>query len=357
MSDENNISEKQTITEKILFGQVCDKTPGKCIENKDTILQDLDNTINSKPPDIEYILVQPFATWKIPFTNYGICFNTFGHSSIRYTMPDGEQKVMNIHGKMDGKNMVHFHKPEDFFFNTDATKTSPQGGLYNRNMTGIRLHDVEPEKIIAIDNYFHKIKKDYENGKNNFFIFPFQFPQWFTRSRFIKNVEYGNCAKWISQGLYEAKIINRSSYYPKSIWINIFENYDSDKINVIFYRRIKHAPLKYGIDYIPINQVSPLQTLRSYCYYNLEKFASRIIEVPEGSHKAEIIFRDDYLKPSQIRNIVNSKLLMYASGIGTAYGLYRLGYITKKNIMKNKTFMVTGGSLLLFGNYIKNKYF
>lgn len=41
--------------------------------------------------------------------------NPFGHSAVRYTLPCGTQRVMNIVGK-PGQTMTNFLKPEDYLF-------------------------------------------------------------------------------------------------------------------------------------------------------------------------------------------------------------------------------------------------
>ena len=65
-----------------------------------TILGEVDKAVGvRKPPAIEYILVRPHTLIKIPFTDIGIGYNTYGHAAVRYTMPDGTEKVMNINGR------------------------------------------------------------------------------------------------------------------------------------------------------------------------------------------------------------------------------------------------------------------
>lgn len=68
-----------------------------------------------RPPDLEYILVMPFAVIKLPF-GYGISYNSYGHAALRYTRPNGEQCVMNIVGKKEDAVMVQFSTPEKYLF-------------------------------------------------------------------------------------------------------------------------------------------------------------------------------------------------------------------------------------------------
>lgn len=67
---------------------------GTPIENKATILQDVDRALGfDSPPALEYVLVQPFSVVRIPGTNVGFGWNQYGHSVVRYTLPDGRQIV------------------------------------------------------------------------------------------------------------------------------------------------------------------------------------------------------------------------------------------------------------------------
>lgn len=70
------------------------RTDGSPIENKDTILQDVDRALGyDSPPALEYVLVQPFSVVRLPFTNIGFGWNQYGHSVVRYTLPNGRQIV------------------------------------------------------------------------------------------------------------------------------------------------------------------------------------------------------------------------------------------------------------------------
>lgn len=70
---------------------------GTPITNKSTVLREIDAALGcSKPPAVEYLLVRPFSIIRIPFTNVGICWNSFGHSAVRYTLPSGEEVVSDL---------------------------------------------------------------------------------------------------------------------------------------------------------------------------------------------------------------------------------------------------------------------
>lgn len=100
----------------------------------------------------------------------------------------------------------------------------------------------------------------------------------------------GNCAWWTSQGLKVAGVTTKASLWPKSIFINMFENSHKTTVgspsnmHVVSYRRIKHAHRSYGIDAQPITAVAPLQSARSVMYYDLERFANVVVEVPPNRY-------------------------------------------------------------------------
>lgn len=132
------------------FGQV-DGTP---ISNKCTILSEIDDVLEKKSPSVEYILCKPFAYIKLPF-GFGFNFNSYGHSAVRYTDSDNNDIVMNIEGKVEGKPMVQFYKASDYFYGTDPNKHGSQkGAMYNRDMVGIRIENVDPNDVKKCMNIF-----------------------------------------------------------------------------------------------------------------------------------------------------------------------------------------------------------
>jgi hypothetical protein len=87
--------------------------------------------------------VEPAITFSLTDTKHS-SGNPYGHACIRYTLPTAQgydEKMMNIVGKKgntrEDKQMVHFMKPEDYFFGDPAEFTTEvgneQGGVYNRN--------------------------------------------------------------------------------------------------------------------------------------------------------------------------------------------------------------------------------
>ena len=115
------------------------------ITNKETILQEINASQGkSANPCIEYIITRPFGYLKLPFElgNY----NTFGHSAVRYTQPDGKDVVCNIEGKEKGKLFIRFYEPSEYFYGTDPERNGSQKGVYQRDFIGIRVENVPVER-------------------------------------------------------------------------------------------------------------------------------------------------------------------------------------------------------------------
>ncbi len=67
-----------------------------------------------KPPDVEYIFVEPYNT-KTIYKQFGLNVRPFGHTAIRYTLPNGRQVLTNI-SKEIGLKLVEFWGPKDWFY-------------------------------------------------------------------------------------------------------------------------------------------------------------------------------------------------------------------------------------------------
>jgi hypothetical protein len=131
---------------------------GSEISNKDSILQEIDEALGvSKPPDIEYIFVEPYSDFSL--AGIGIGRNPYGHAALRYTLPSGEQILMNIVG-VPGRQMVNFLDPVEYLYGTGFFEEgAEQRGVYNRTMVSVRIEQVEPEKNSGNAQIFPGITK------------------------------------------------------------------------------------------------------------------------------------------------------------------------------------------------------
>lgn len=263
---------------------------GSPIANKDAILPAVDAALGvSRPPALEYIWVRPLATKKVAGFKLGP--NPYGHSALRYTMPDGTQKVMNIVGAA-GRELVNFMKPQDYLYGTDNfDEGSEQGGVYNRGMVSVRIERLPDEAILKLDRYFKVLDERSERG---YVKFQLAFSDVMNALGAIlpgHQAEKGNCARWTTMGLCAAGIMRAPSLWPKKVWIDLFKSArkaDPSNVHVVVYRRVAHAALTYGIPGEPAGLVAPFRWLLHRRYWDLEKFADAIVEVPEGATTAQV---------------------------------------------------------------------
>jgi hypothetical protein len=146
--------------------------------------------------------------------------------------------------------------------------------------------------------------------------------------------------------LLQADLTTNYFVWPKTIFINMFENYaktnikNKSNMNVIYYEQPKHIKkLSYGVIAKPIlfeNSVAPFQSLRNYFYGNLKHFARIIIKVPEKNTKAELVIidSDKVSQPNEIRNIFNSKYFIIVS-VATSIFVYKKGFGHIKSLYKS----------------------
>lgn len=305
------------------------------ILNKSSIFEEIDKALGkTKSPAVEYLIAKPYSYFNM--FGYGLNFNWYGHSAVIYTMPDGQRKVFNIVSGKD-RELVKFHTPEDYLF----TRNSNQGGIFNRDFIGIRVEDLPEKDIIIMDKKFQEI---HDNAVKGLVKFDIIFGPIYN---FFKNIfpnisERGNCARWSSLGLQEARILKRRSVWPKAIFIDIFENKNSSNVSVVSYKQIEHVKKDYGTSgKNPFELVSPFQTLRNLFYWNLDAYSHAVVDVTYPKNFARVTLRHPSLirRPCMIRNkIVNHPIAVVACGVTTVYLLkkYFVPYIRPKSVLNNK---------------------
>lgn len=319
---------------------------GLPISNKDTILKEINVALGKQEndnPSVEYLITKPFGLIKLPFGFGSFNYNWFGHSALRYTTPDGRDIVVNIEAKEWGKNFIQIHDAKEYLFGTNTKTSGPQRGFYQRDIVGLRVENVDPENIQKMHDYIEKIRTNNEIGnKDKRFNIIFGPILNQIKSIYPNFPEYGNCARWTSSMLLHAGLTTNYFVWPKTIFINMFENYAKTSIksnknmNVIYYEQPKHIQkLSYGVITKPIlfeNSVAPFQSIRNYFYGDLKHFAKIIISVPEGNTNAQIKIIDDNLvtQPNELRNILNSKYFIIGSVVISTI-IYKKGFTYAKN--------------------------
>eukprot|EP00007_Cunea_sp_BSH-02190019_P006131 CAMPEP_0174230428 /NCGR_PEP_ID=MMETSP0417-20130205/1207_1 /TAXON_ID=242541 /ORGANISM="Mayorella sp, Strain BSH-02190019" /LENGTH=312 /DNA_ID=CAMNT_0015308123 /DNA_START=37 /DNA_END=972 /DNA_ORIENTATION=- len=266
------------------------------------VLTEVDRALGcEKPPAIEYLFVEPFSQFHI--FGFGIPINPYGHAALRYTRPNGEQHVVNISGSPNTR-LVSFLPPADYIFG-DQTY-SEQGGVRSRAMVGIRLEEYPPELVEDIHHFFDKLSR---RSTRKTVKFNLVFAKLFNAVGWLLprlHVERGNCAYWTSKGLVEGDLLFWPTIWPKSIWINVFEEQgalDPSNVHVVSYRRKLNEEVEYGVSAKPLwSGVGPLQSLRNISYRNLEEYANVIVEYSLETDRFETTIQPNPVGPSWWRH-------------------------------------------------------
>lgn len=306
------------------FGEI----GGTPISNKNTVLDEIDTAINRKRPKVEYLVCLPYTQFVVPVLGWGWCYNFYGHSAVRYQLlqEDGTYKdvVMNVEAKQEPNlnNMLKFYDTPEYLFQPD----SHIGGIYTRSILSVGYDDVPDENILEMHKYYESLHQKSLTGHKQFDIV--LGPIWNIFSRIFPVLsERGNCAKWTSEGLKKAGIIETTHVWPKNLWITMFENPNQTvKPTVVLYQQIQHCPNKYGLNGGDIGSyTAPLDWVRSFSYRNPSKFADCIVSVPENTHKAVIQVNPQPAQPDEIRNMMNGDVFIGASVITCGFVSYRVG--------------------------------
>ncbi len=251
----------------------------------------------------------------------------------RYTTPDGKDIVVNIQAK-EGNTFIRIHDAKEYFYGTDPRESGAQRGVYNRDFIGLRIENVSDENIKLLHQYVEELlaNKDDHFRFNLFFGPILNLPRLFN-----KNLpEYGNCSRWCSAMLLRCHLTTNYNVWPKTVFINIFENYAKtdvktlDNMSVVYYEQPQHVEtLAYGsknkISWW-FDNIAPFQLFRNFFYRDLKQYSNCVVRIKPGSMHAVVIENPDPIQPSEWRNIVNSKYFIAGSVIGSLY-LYRKSYV------------------------------
>ncbi len=327
---------------------------GTPISNKDTIMEEINERLG-KPrtahPKVSYILTRPFGLITLPFGLGSINYNTFGHSALRYTTPEGKDVVVNVEAKEYGKRFIQVYDAKEYFFGTEPEKSGAQKGVYHRDMVELRVEDVSPQEIEKMHNYILQLMDHSEQSiaiaqqnKQQFMNYGhYRFNLFFGPLLNLLHIvfphfpEYGNCARWTSAMLMKAGLTTNYFVWPSTVFINMFENYRMlnikllSNMNVIYYEQPNHvASLAYGVRAKPVwfeKNIAPLQSFRNWFYSDLKHFANVIVKVPANTTTAvvEVVDPQKVHKPNEWRNVLNSKYFIVSSVVGTIV-VYRKGW-------------------------------
>lgn len=106
---------------------------------------------------------------------------------------------MNIEGKREGRTMVRFLDPKEYFFGTDPHTTGEQLGLYNRHMVSVRVQHLPDHRLWKMHDYFLALRDREEEARAAFHIAKGPIINALRRFLPLGWAETGNCAFWTSR--------------------------------------------------------------------------------------------------------------------------------------------------------------
>jgi hypothetical protein len=241
-----------------------------------------------------------------------------------------------------GKNLIQIYDAKEYFYGTHPDTCGEQKGVYNRDFVTLRVEHVDPELMLHVHNQVLKlIEEDRKESRFHIFLGPVLNS---LRHFFPTLPQYGNCARWTSTMLKEAGLVSGFFVWPKTVFINMFENYSRnniktvDNMNIIYYEQPESVKiLSYGVRTKPVwfeKTVAPFQLVRNFFYGDLKHFAKIVVRVPRGDTHAYLIHQsgDQVSQPNEWRNLLNSKYYILSSLV-VSLVIYKKGwYHTKAQV-------------------------
>lgn len=316
---------------------------GTTISNKNTILKEIDEKLGRKA-SLEYLITYPIGYFNLPFGIGTITYNSYGHSSLRYTDPECNDIIANIEAKEISKPFIQFYDPVEYLYGVNPATCGAQRGVYNRNVVGVRVYGVKPENLKEMHQHIlNLIEMEHSKIEFNIVVGPILN---FIRDYFpnFNLPEFGNCSKWTSTMLQKTGIINNTFVWPRTIFIDIFEmaNKRGFETDVIFYEKpehIKKPSLGVKSNKVLFEGVAPFQFIRNWMYGDLRYFSNIIVRsklMKDGTTQAIIESNNNVLKPNVFRNLLNNKYIIGMNVGCSMYLTYKLFNISKYFLRKAK---------------------
>lgn len=205
----------------------------------DDLMKKIDSEVNS-PSDrcVEYIFTKPKWSYFFKFlvNDSQSAMNPYGHSALRYVDPDtGEDTVMNVCG-LKGKKLINFIPAHEYLFTDIFHEGNEQGGVFNRSFLGVRVENVDKEKIRELHKYFKELQVKQDKGEIRFFLLPFSFLN--PIRRLLGRPMVGNCSHWTSLGLKHIGLLPRTYSWPLLLYFEMIRAQMATKfksLNIVSY--------------------------------------------------------------------------------------------------------------------------
>lgn len=279
--------------------------PEVYLRNKATILSDIDTFLGyDGPPTIEYVFVENV----LPDFGVRCAGVAFGHAAVRYTLPTGEQRVVNItRGGAGGVEtetpLVQIYEdPADYLFGVNG-----QRGIFARSICLVRVHAWDEDSVLAMDHWFKGVAHAFqrENAEATAKVGFGHCGAMADTLRLILGFGEtgitGNCSNWISQALVLGGVAKRLHTFPKAIVVDMLEHLlldrrrqdkaggQSPRVRIVYLERANEfrqpkpsrvRGLRWGA------AVAPFYWLKTWLYWDLRRFADATVSIEARSAEA-----------------------------------------------------------------------
>lgn len=253
---------------------------GECLRMVDAFLG------VSSPPSVEYLFIETQAKRGCHPSQ----LSRFGHSAVRYCLPDGTQHLVNVCRPTRGRELIEFFEvPEDYIFGVEG-----QGGIFARNICSVRIEHVPPDAVLAMHFYFRSVFHQFQCRGVNFQLTGGKVGETCRRLCRRSVRKTGNCARWIARGLAVAGLLKGPRMYPKGIWVELIETQirhgHPDNASVVYYHLHHWSEREHPQLVLARSCVGPCDCLRNIFYFNMKSFAQVHVRVTDVSdEKCEFV--------------------------------------------------------------------
>jgi len=305
--------------------------PESYLANKGSILDELDRSLGySAPPAVEFIFVENV----LPDFGSSWIGLGFGHAALRYTLPSGEQRLVNItRGGAGGVEtstplVQFFEDPADYLFGTEG-----QGGIFSRSICLVRVQHWDPDSVLAMDHWLRGVAHAFQR-ENEHALARVSFNHCgalMDALRLIFGLEEqgitGNCSNWTSNALLLGGLTKRQHSFPKAIVADMVDHLILDRernqgrqggVHVAYLdragglRRPVPSKLRRRAWH---SMVAPFYFLKTWLYWDLRRFADVVVCVEReqaageegnasGARVRAVISKGDAWRPAWSRTNV-----------------------------------------------------
>mmetsp|Transcript_5052 Transcript_5052/g.14881 ORF Transcript_5052/g.14881 Transcript_5052/m.14881 type:complete len:386 (+) Transcript_5052:23-1180(+) len=272
--------------------------PETYLLNKASCLRELDAALgHSGPPAVEYVFVESLLP---DFGNRWVGVG-FGHAAVRYTLPSGQQRLVNVTrggagGVESDTPLVQIYEdPADYYFGSNGN-----GGIFSRSVCLVRVQHWDADSVLAMDHWFRGVAHAFQRVNEDA-----QAKVGFNHcgalldtARVVLGLSEtgitGNCSNWTSQAMVLGGLSKRIHSFPKAILVDMVDHLlldrarkDADKareplVQIAYLdragqlRRPKPSSVRHAVWH---SMVAPFYLLKTWLYWVLCRYGDVIVSM------------------------------------------------------------------------------